>query len=427
LTLVTGTADAAQFGKELPGYTIPQALKAIFAQDGGGTVLVVNVLSVADNIDTETSEVHVITDGVTKLTYAPYDRTAAVVKNSAGTVTYTYGTDYTLDEYGNLRAIATITEGQTIKVTYTRLTPATVTNSQFIGDNVSGVRTGMFLFELAYNTFGFRPKIFIAPWYSTVQAIANELTAAAEAYRAIALLDGVADWIPSEAIADRGLGGDTFATQDDRAYLVYPQVQAYDPYSDEDEVRPASMFVAGLIAANDRKNGYWFSPSNKQIKGITGVERVIQWGLNDATCEANLLNEAGITTIVAGFGTGNLLWGNRSAAYPSVTTPINFISTRRVSDVLTESLELSLLQFVDKPLNAAVIDAVKESCNAFIRTLIQRGALVDGRCEYLPESNSAAELAAGHVTFDISFMPPSPAERITLNTFIDVNLLRAIQ
>ena len=73
-----------------------------------------------------------------------------------------------------------------------------------------------------------------------------------------------------------------------------------------------------------------------------------------------------------------------------------------------------------------LIDAITESVNAFIRTLIGRGALTDGKCKFNPDKNSNSEIANGHLTFDIEFMPPTPAERITFESFIDINLLRSL-
>jgi uncharacterized protein len=61
--------------------------------------------------------------------------------------------------------------------------------------------------------------------------------------------------------------------------------------------------------------------------------------------------------------------------------------------------------------------------NAFIRTLIQRGALVAGAASYDPVENPPASIAAGHLVFDVDVMPPPPAERITFNVFLDTTLL----
>ncbi|ODA43239.1 Phage tail sheath monomer [Thermodesulfovibrio sp. N1] len=181
-----------------------------------------------------------------------------------------------------------------------------------------------------------------------------------------------------------------------------------------------------MIAAKDIEKGYWWSPSNTEIKGITGVERNLSAMINDPNSEVNLLNEAGIVTVFNSFGTGLRTWGNRSAAWPSVTHPKNFINVRRTADVLHESIEYSMLQFIDFPINDALIDAICESVNMFIRTLIARGALIDGRCWFDKAKNPYTEIALGHLTFDIEFMPPTPAERITFESFINIELLKKL-
>lgn len=40
--------------------------------------------------------------------------------------------------------------------------------------------------------------------------------------------------------------------------------------------------------------------------------------------------------------------------------------------------------------------------------------------------NPATEIANGHLTFDIEFMPPTPAERITFESFINIELLKSL-
>lgn len=92
-------------------------------------------------------------------------------------------------------------------------------------------------------------------------------------------------------------------------------------------------------------------------------------------------------------------------------------------DVIEESVELSMLQFLDQPISNALITAILASVNAFIRTLIQRGALVAGTATYDPAENPPSSVASGQLVFDIDVMPPPPAERITFNVFIDSTLL----
>jgi phage tail sheath protein FI len=82
-----------------------------------------------------------------------------------------------------------------------------------------------------------------------------------------------------------------------------------------------------------------------------------------------------------------------------------------------------MIQFIDRPINNALIDAITETVNGFIRTLIGREALVDGECTYNPSKNPPTQVANGQLVFDLTFMPPVPGERITFEAFIDINLL----
>lgn len=153
------------------------------------------------------------------------------------------------------------------------------------------------------------------------------------------------------------------------------------------------------------------------------MERPITCAINDPNTEANLLNENGIVTVFNSFGTGYRVWGNRSAAWPTKTDPKNFISVRRTADIIAESIEYSTQQFLDRPITVT-IDSVLSMVNAFIRTLIGRGALVDGKCYFLRDKNPESELALGHLTFNYEIMPPTPAERITFEQVVNIELLK---
>jgi phage tail sheath protein FI len=191
-------------------------------------------------------------------------------------------------------------------------------------------------------------------------------------------------------------------------------------------VGPFLQWVAGAIAAKDLAQGYWWSPSNTQVDGILGPDVTLYASILDPASDTNNLNAAGIVTVFNAFGTGLRVWGNRSAEYPASTAPDNFISVRRTMDIIEEALELAMLQFIDQPISNALITAILASANAFIRSLIQRGALVAGAASFDPAENPYAQIAAGQLVFDIDVMPPPPAERITFEAFIDVTLLQQL-
>lgn len=426
-TLVLSPNDAAQFGQQLPGFTIPQALDAIFKQ-GPATVIVVNTFNSTTNTSNVALESKTITDGKLKLAFAPIGDVSIFLTDGTTAYTGVKDTDYTLDEFGNFTALTAVAaESLVLKFTYKKLNGGSVTGSQIIGTNTSGVRTGTKCWETIFNTFGFYPKILLAPVYVELLAVATELIAIAPKYRAIALIDAPEGTSVTQAVAGRGPASTmNFKTSSERAYLLVPHLKVYQGDTDSNVNAPYSPFMAGVMSRVDLEEGYWVSPSNHNIEGIVGTEYVVTASVNDANTEANLLNEKGITTTFTGYGTGTRTWGNRSASFPTSTAVKNFIPIRRMADIVHESLEQGMLQFIDKPLTQATVDSIRETGNGFFRTLIQRGACFPGsRCEYSAE-NTPIELAAGHVTFDLVFMGPTPAERITFKSYIDINLLAQI-
>lgn len=287
-----------------------------------------------------------------------------------------------------------------------------------------GKRSGLQALKDCYSLFGYFPKTIIAPKYCEDSAVSTEMDVIAEKIRAVALVDAPLGATVQGAITARGTAVNNFNTSSDRLVLCYPQLKIYDSATDSERVEPYSQRLAGVIANKDIERGYHWSPSNTEIKGIIGAERQLTSMINDPASEVNQLNEAGIMTVFKSFGSGLRTWGNRNASYPTSTHPTNFINIRRTADILHESVEYSMLQFIDYPIDNGLIDSICESVNAFIRTLIGRGALIDGKCKYNSSKNPATEIANGHLTFDIEFMPPTPAERITFESFIDINLLK---
>src|ERR1019366_5752943 len=275
-------------------------------------------------------------------------------------------------------------------------------------------------------------------------SFAAAINAKAIKIRATALVDSPPSTTVAAAIANRGVVGNAFATSSNRTVLCYPQETFYDTgivptgvtlstsgtpvasHFNANSVVPYSQWVAGAIAAKDLAQGYWWSPSNTQVDGMLGPDVQLYASILDASSDTNNLNAAGIVTVFHAFGTGLRVWGNRSAEYPASTAPDNFISVRRTIDVIEESLELAMLQFIDQPISNALITAILASANAFIRSLIQRGALVAGAASFDPAENPATQVAAGQLVFDIDVMPPPPAERITFEAFIDVTLLQQL-
>jgi uncharacterized protein len=446
--LVSSALDAANFGPLVRGYTIPYALAAIQAQ-GAGQAIVVNVFDPARHFTAIAATAFTFnSSGAINLGHMGVS-SVVVTSNPAGT-TYVAGTDYTLDSVNGVITIVPtgsgghITAGASVLIAFNYADPSKVTDTDVIGAITSGVFTGIQAFQTTFETMGFFPKILIAPGYSQDASVATALGAAANKIRAMALVDSAPSTSASAAIANRAATGNAFASTNKRTILCYPQESFFDTglvptgvtlsttgaplptQFNATAVAPYSQWVAGAIAARDLANGYWWSPSNTQVNGILGPDVQLYASILDPSSDVNNLNAAGIVTVFNAFGTGLRVWGNRSAAYPSATTPDNFISVRRTMDVIEESVELAMLQFIDQPISNALIDAILASANSFIRSLIQRGALVAGAASFNPAENPSAQISAGQLVFDIDVMPPPPAERITFQAFIDVTLLQQL-
>lgn len=431
LILVQSPKDAEQFGEQIPGFTIPQAIAAIQAQ-GNATIYVVNVFDNASHITAVTAETVTVVNRKAKTAFAPVGSTAPVVTNSAGSTTYVAGTDYKIDDFGNitvLAAIGTIAENATLKVTYGKLDIAAITSSVLIGTNSGGVRTGTKCFLDAYNQLGARPKIFIAPGFSSINAVAAELTVLADYYKGMALIDAPTGTTVAAAITARGPAGTiNLNTANGRTILLVPgNLKAYDPATDSTVNRPFSQFYAGIISVTDSENGFWHSPSNRQIKGVLGSEYAVTAEINNPNTEANALNEIGICTIFNSGTSGIRTWGNRTAKFPSSSNPDVFIPIRRTMDIINESIELSMLDFLPGPITSGIIDAVRASVQSYINSLIVRGALLVGsEITFDPLLNSDSQIAAGQLVFTTSMMAPPPFERATFNSYIDTTLLKTI-
>lgn len=423
--LVSSLAQAIQyFGTEgKDSYTIPAALKQIFEQ-GPAICVVVNVLDPTTNNANITDEAVTLNATTDTVALAHAGVTAVVVKHTSGSPTYVVGTDYTVDAVtGVITRVRTgaITAGQSLKVSYSYTSPAAITATDIAGTIVSGNRTGAQALLDAGNFLGIVPKILIAPGYASSSTTIGAFDTIAAALRAVWIGDVASGTTVANALLTRGSGG-IFNTSSMRGIACYPYLK-----DSEGTLRPMSGFVAGAIAAQDNTNGYWWSPSNKELKGVSALERSVSFALNDPTSDANTLNGAGIMTCVSAWATGLRAWGNRNLSYPSSTLPQNFVSVLRTQDVIWESVENATLMFLDRPIGQALVDSIKESVNAFLRTLQARGAILDGECTFDPTLNPPTEIANGHLTFTLTWTPSFPCERVTFNSTVDLTALKSLR
>jgi hypothetical protein len=309
------------------------------------------------------------------------------------------------DQTGALVVVVRVAEGL----------DAAATQANVIGgvDVGTGQYTGISAFLGAESTVKVTPRVLVAHGFSQNAAVANALLTVADRLRAVVIADGP-NTDDAAAIAYAGTFGSA------RLFLVDPWVKVLSA-SGAETVEPASARVAGLIAKSDSERGFWWSPSNQELRGVLGTARPVDFALGDANARANLLNEAKVATII--HQNGFRLWGNRSA---TIDPKWAFLSVRRTADIINESLLRAHLWAVDRNLTRTYVSDVTDGLNAFMRQLTAQGAILGGRAWADPDLNTPISLAAGKVFFNFEFTPPAPAERITFRSQLTNDYLQEI-
>jgi phage tail sheath protein FI len=270
-----------------------------------------------------------------------------------------------------------------------------------IGGIADGNYTGVHSFLVSKSRLGVAPRIPIAPGFCSEEVVA-EIIPIAERLRAVIVADA-----PTET--DAAAIAFAVACSNQRLYAIYPQL-----INTKNETVAASPYVAGVIARTDKEQGFWCSPSNRVINGVTGLSKSVDFALGDSACKANYLNENGIATIIN--QDGYRLWGNRST---SAEAAYKFLCVRRTADMISDSILRAHLWAVDRNIVKNYLTDVTESVNAYLATLKSQNAILQGKCFANKELNTAANIAEGKVYFDFSFTPAYPAEQVTFRAFLD--------
>lgn len=81
--------------------------------------------------------------------------------------------------------------------------------------------------------------------------------------------------------------------------------------------------------------------------------------------------------------------------------------------MIYESIEDSMLWAMDRPFSKQLITDIKDSVQAYLNTLVARGALLGGSVWLDPEKNTQATLQDGQLYLSFDIEPPAPLERLT--------------
>ena len=276
--------------------------------------------------------------------------------------------------------------------------PALQTSAIIGGVLASGQRTGLQVLLDGKSRFNAQPRLLIAPKHSATQAVATAMDALAGKLRAIAIVDG-----PNTTDEAALAYAKEFGSK--RVYMVDPGVQQWDTVISKTVDAPASAFAAGLFAWTDAEYGFWASPSNKELVGITGTVRPIEFLDGDETSRANLLNNANITTIIR--DGGYRLWGNRTL---SSDPKWSFVTRVRTLDIVMDAILAGHKWAVDRSITKTYVKDVTDGLDAFMRDLKNQGAVINFEVYADTVLNTASQLEEGKVYWNIRFTDVPPAE-----------------
>lgn len=319
--------------------------------------------------------------------------------------------DSIFDQAGAVVVVVRVEEGET----------ETETLANIVGgvNATTGEYEGVQCFLGAESALGVTPRILCAPGFTHqrpdngANPVVSEMIGIAERLRSVIIADGP-NTTDDAAITYAGDFGSS------RVYLVDPGVKKLDDDGNTVDAW-ASACVAGIIAKTDNDYGFWWSPSNKTINGITGTKRAVDFALGDANCRANLLNEANVATIIR--QDGYRLWGNRTL---SSDPKWMFLSVRRTADMINDSLLRAHLWAVDRNITKSYIKDVTDGVNAYLRHLKAIGAIIDGTCWADPDLNTPDQIVQGKVYFNFDFSAAYPAEHITFRSILTQDYLTEI-
>lgn len=267
---------------------------------------------------------------------------------------------------------------------------------------------GIQALSLSKSLTTYQPRVLIAPEFSEDDAVGKALETMAGKLRAVAYVDCASNATLQEVVQRRQMYGA-------RVELLRPRVLLTDQ-NGKNVYRPYSASAAGLRARIDYEKGWWWSKSNQDINDIFGVEQVDEFVLGEENCAANLLNMQNVSTIIRRAGFKH--WGNRLCA----TDPQwRFESVRRTADVIEDSIQETMLEYVDRPLDGDNADDIIGTINAYLRRLHRLGAIFGGQAWLDEELNTAESLAAGELYINYDFGPKSPTEKISLRVRVNNN------
>ncbi len=303
----------------------------------------------------------------------------------------------------SLRAIAEQAKPVTVVVRVATGKDAAETTSNIIGGaNAEGRYTGMKALLSAQAELGVKPRILGVPGLDN-QEVATALAGICQQLRAFGYISAHGCKTVQEATKYR----DNFSQRE--LMLIWPDFVSWNTTANQSDIAYATARALGLRAKIDTETGWHKTLSNVGVNGVTGITASVFWDLQAPGTDADLLNQACITTLIR--KDGFKFWGSRTCSDDPL---FMFENYTRTAQVLADTMAEAHLWAVDRPVTPTVVRDMIDGINAKFRELKSAGLIIDGNCWYDESANTVETLKAGKLFIDYDYTPVPPLEDLTL-------------
>ncbi|MEQ9942381.1 phage tail sheath protein [Pectobacterium aroidearum] len=270
------------------------------------------------------------------------------------------------------------------------------------GSDANGKYTGMKALLDAMSVTGVKPRILGAPGLDSLP-VATALASICQSLRAFGYVSAWGCKTLSDAINYR----ENFSQRE--LMVIWPDFIAWDTTANASATAYATARALGLRAKIDQETGWHKTLSNVGVNGVTGISASVFWDLQAPGTDADLLNQAGVTTLVR--KDGFRFWGNRTCSDDPLFLFENYT---RTAQVLADTMAEAHMWAVDKPVTPTLINDIIEGIKAKFRELKTGGYIIDADCWFDETANDKDTLKAGKLYIDYDYTPVPPLENLTL-------------
>jgi len=125
------------------------------------------------------------------------------------------------------------------------------------------------------------------------------------------------------------------------------------------------------------------------------------------------------------WGKGVVTWGNAASSHPASSNITRKLHVRCMYDALHEAVIFFLMSYVDRKGTPQRIDLVEDQVQRYLNRKERDGWIYGAQFRFDRAKNTADEIMDGHFHYRIDGAPMGMMERITVEDYVDLGIVRA--